>query len=46
MNNVVAFKQPKKIWTLRIKFFGADSEWVRVMEIDRRASFLDLHEAI
>ncbi|NDY70976.1 hypothetical protein DO021_05210 [Desulfobacter hydrogenophilus] len=46
MNNVVYFKQPKKIWTLRIKLFGADPEWARVMEIDWRASFLDLHEPI
>ncbi|WP_035238687.1 IS1096 element passenger TnpR family protein [Desulfobacter vibrioformis] len=46
MNNIVYLKQPKKIWTLRIKLQGAEPEWVRVIEIDWRASFLDLHEAI
>lgn len=46
MNNIVSFKQPKKIWTLRIKLQGMEPEWVRVVEIDWRASFLDLHEAI
>ena len=46
MNNIVYLKQPKKIWTLKIKLQGADPACVRVIEIDWRASFLDLHEAI
>ncbi|MCP3872354.1 MAG: plasmid pRiA4b ORF-3 family protein [Desulfobacteraceae bacterium] len=39
-------KKPSKIWTLRIKRPQAISECVRVIEIDSKASFLQLHEAI
>jgi len=39
-------KKPSIIWTLRVKRPQAISECVRVIEIDSKASFLQLHEAI